>query len=120
MRSTLLMFIFVLFAFGPGLSAAQRQNVPPSDGADKGMRAGSADLPTIARNQARPIPRVAPQCSDCDQQPAFEDPAGYVSGACNCGRNCNVNLTGCQLGSNNECKATQGGGCQDCTGATCS
>jgi hypothetical protein len=122
-RHLLVLFLLVIpttFAFGkdrtttPNAASDRTANVR---GAENPMEAPTPAVPRISRFQKRG-PVAAPDGPGCDgpgtgpcnqnQEP------GWTAGGCNCGRNCVVGKVGCQLGSNNACKAAAGGSCSDC------
>ena len=108
--------LFVLSATMP-LAAAETRK-PASDPAVPSASSSEvadapADLPRVAHNQQRPMPRLL--CADCEELPSFDD-GSYVEGGCNCSRICYEGHYGCNLSiSNNGCQAgTYPNQCSSC------
>jgi hypothetical protein len=111
MRVKFLLTAVILFVFSAtvAMAAAPRARKSVSDRTVANLANGEAgdsvkDLPKVARNQKRPMPRAL--CDDCDPLNPDPDGGGYTSGGCNCSRICYEGHSGCNLSvANNGCTA---------------
>ena len=112
MRVRLLLTAVILFV----LSATIAMAATPRARTDS-----PKDLPTVARNQTRPVRGIhALDCAanplDCTENPD-PDGGGYTQGGCNCSRICYEDHVGCNLSvASNGCKAgTYPAVCKSCS-----
>ena len=118
MRRKLLSAAVVLFVLSATIAMAA---TPPANLSNGEVRDSPKDLPTVARNQTRPVRGIhALNCDtnplDCTENPD-PDGGGYTPGGCNCSRICYEGHSGCNLSvtSNGCTSATYPAVCKSCS-----
>lgn len=138
-RRTTVMFSLSLVLFSVAGYAADLSPRVASGSAVSAVRTGQreagdvSNLPRIAHNQERPKPKAHVSTDNQDVENGWacmldnscpDDYMGdsgyvYVSGGCNCKRNCVVGSYSCKISATGACKIASGSTCESCTNADC-